>query len=100
MCIRDSIKYAGVAPFKYKSSQYEAQHTAITKKGSRYLRKTLYQVILVVVRYNPVFNEYYHLKLSQGKGHRCAQGHCVRKLLRIIYHLVITNQRFDPALLR
>lgn len=94
------IKYAGVAPFKYKSSQYEAQHTAITKKGSRYLRKTLYQVILVVIRYNPVFNEYYHLKLSQGKGHRCAQGHCVRKLLRIIYHLVITNQRFDPALLR
>lgn len=94
------IKFAGVSPYKHKSSQYEAQHTAITKKGSRYLRKTLYQVILSVIRFNPVFNVYYHHKLSQGKGHRCAQGHCVRKLLRIIYHLVTTNQQFDPALLR
>ena len=94
------IKFAGVSPSKYKSSQYEAQHTAITKKGSRYLRKTLYQVILPVIRYNPVFNAFYRHKLSQGKGHRCAQGHCVRKLLRIIYHLVTTDQSFDPKLLR
>lgn len=94
------IKFAGVSPSKYKSSQFEAQHTAITKKGSRYLRKTLYQVILPVIRFNPVFNEYYKLKRSQGKSHRCAQGHCVRKLLRIIYHLEITNQKFDPALIR
>ena len=94
------IKFAGVAPMHYESSQYTAQHSAITKKGSKYLRKTLYQIILPVINHNPVFKEYYHLKLSQGKGHRCAQGHCVRKLLRIIYHLLKTNQQFDPQLLR
>ncbi|WP_270780893.1 transposase, partial [Holdemanella biformis] len=53
------IKFAGVAPYHYESSQYNA-----------------------------------------GKGHRCAQGHCIRKLLRIIYHLLETGQSFDPALLR
>ena len=90
----------GVAPLHYESSQFNAQHTAITKKGSKYLRKTLYQIILPVIKFNPVFNEYYQLKISQGKGHRCAQGHCVRKLLRIIYHLLKTNQQFDPQLLR
>ena len=58
MCIRDS----------YESSQYNAQHTAITKKGSKYLRKTLYQIILPVIKYNPVFKKYYLLKISQGKG--------------------------------
>ena len=94
------IKFAGVAPYHYESSQYNAKHTTITKKGSKYLRKTLYQIILPVIRYNPVFQQYYQLKLSQGKGHRCAQGHCVRKLLRIIYHLLTTNQQFDPKLLR
>lgn len=94
------IKFAGVSPSKYKSSQFEAQHMAITKKGSCYLRKTLYQVILPVIQFNPVFYNYYHLKLSQGKGHRCAQGHCVRKLLRVIFHLVTTNNFFDPSLLR
>lgn len=94
------IKFAGVAPYHYESSQYNAQHTAITKKGSKYLRKTLYQIILSVINNNTVFKQYYQLKLSQGKGHRCAQGHCVRKLLRIIYHLLSTNQQFDPQLLK
>lgn len=94
------IKFAGVAPFHYESSQFCAQHTAITKKGSKYLRKTLYQIIQAVINNNPVFKQYYELKISQGKGHRCAQGHCVRKLLRIIFHLLKTNQAFDPCLLR
>ncbi len=94
------IKFAGVAPLTYESSQFTAQHTAITKKGCKYLRKTLYQIITPVIQYNPVFKEFYQLKISQGKGHRCAQGHCVRKLLRVIYHLLSTNTTFDPALLR
>lgn len=94
------IKMAGVAPYTHESSQYEAKHTAITKKGSKYIRKTLYQIITPVINNNDVFRKYYDLKLSQGKTHLCAQGHCVRKLLRIIYHLLTTNQTFDPALLR
>ena len=94
------IKFAGVAPLTYESSQFTAQHTAITKKGCKYLRKTLYQIITPVINHNQVFKDFYNLKLSQGKGHRCAQGHCVRKLMRIIFHLLTTNTTFDPALLR
>ena len=93
------IKFAGVAPYHYQSSQFTAQHTAITKKGSRYLRKTLYQIILPVIFHNKVFYTYYNKKLAEGKGHRCAQGHCIRKLLRIIYHLLTTGQQFSPELL-
>ena len=93
------IKFAGVAPYHYESSQYTAQHTAITKKGSKYLRKTLYQIILPVINNNEVFRRYYNKKLSEGKGHRCAQGHCIRKLLRVIYHLLSTGQQFNPELL-
>lgn len=93
------IKFAGVAPYHYESSQFTAPHTAITKKGSRYLRKTLYQIILPVINHNKVFTAYYNKKLAEGKGHRCAQGHCVRKLLRIIYHLLSTGQTFVPNLL-
>ena len=52
------IKFAGVAPYHYESSQFTAQHTAITKKGSRYLRKTLYQIIMPVIIHNPVFFAY------------------------------------------
>lgn len=94
------IKAAGVAPYHYESSQFEAKHSAIAKSGSKYLRKTLYQIILPVIKYNPVFKKYYDLKKSQGKSHRCAQGHCIRKLLRIIYHLETTGHQFNPELLR
>lgn len=94
------IKFAGVAPSHYESSQYTAQHSSITKKGSKFLRKSLYQIILPVINNNHAFKDYYNLKRSQGKSHRCAQGHCVRKLLRVIYHLLKTNQQFDTSLLR
>ena len=93
------IKFAGVAPYHYESSQFTAQHTAITKKGSRYLRKTLYQIIVPVIFHNEVFHAYYNKKLTEGKGHRCAQGHCIRKLLRVIYHLLTTGQQFSPEFL-
>ncbi|MBR3934781.1 MAG: IS110 family transposase [Clostridia bacterium] len=93
------IKFAGVAPYHYQSSQFMAQHTAITKKGSRYLRKTLYQIIVPVIFHNEVFHAYYNKKLAEGKGHRCAHGHCIRKLLRVIYHLLTTGQQFSPELL-
>ena len=93
------IKFAGVAPYHYESSQFTAQHTAITKKGSKYLRKTLYQIILPVISNNKVFYAYYTKKLNEGKGRICAQGHCIRKLLRVFYHLLSTEQPFNPELL-
>lgn len=97
------IKFAGMAPYEHQSSQYKAEHTAISKKGSKYLRKTLYQIILPVIKYNEVFKKYYHLKLSQGKSHRCAQGHCIRKLIRVIYCLCTSPEnkaKFKPELLK
>ena len=94
------ISYTGVCPYTNESGTYKALQTKITKKGSKYLRRTLYQVILPVIRFNPVFTKYYHLKRRQGKGHLCALGHCIRKLLRIIYHLEINNLKFDPSLIK
>lgn len=97
------IKFAGVAPYEHQSSQYKAEHTSITKKRSKYLRKTLYQIITPVIKHNQVFKNYYLLKLSQGKSHRCAQGHCVRKLLRVIYRICTStgdSAIFNASLLK
>lgn len=91
------IRFAGVDPYDYQSGLYKANTTSINKLGSRYLRKTLYQIIIPVIRFNPVFQQYYTRKIQQGKSHRCACGHCVRKLLRIIYHLLFSNVIFDNS---
>ena len=87
--------FAGVDPGTYQSGEYSAPQTALSKRGSRYLRKNLYQCILTVCKYNLTFNKYYKLKRSQGKFHRCAQGHSVRKLIRVIYKLLSENIPFD-----
>ncbi|MFR3946467.1 MAG: transposase [Ruminococcus sp.] len=51
------IKFAGVAPYHYESSQFTAQHTAITKKvpdilGKRYIR--LFFRLLITIRSLPL----------------------------------------------
>ena len=93
------ISYAGMEPLVPQSGKYDAAHMPISKHGSRYLRKALYQAVFTVCKYNPVFQDYYTKKRNQGKSHRCAQGHCVRKLLRVIYKLLSTNVSFDSELI-
>jgi hypothetical protein len=94
------IKFAGVNPCVYESGTYSMTHTRLEKKGSKYLRKTLYQIIDSVIRFNPIFQAFYQKKISQGKSYRCAQGHCIRKLLRIIYKILSTGEGFDSAKLK
>lgn len=94
------IRYAGVNPIVYQSGNFNATMTRLSKKGSKYLRKTLYQIITPVIENNPVFKSYYNKKIDEGKSHRCAQGHCVRKLLRVIFHIIKTGESFNPELIR
>jgi transposase len=92
------ISFAGMAPGVYQSGNYDAAHLPISKHGSRYLRKALYEAIFTVCNYSPTFKKYFNGKQSQGKQYRCAQGHAVRKLLRVIYKLLSTGTQYDPAL--
>lgn len=94
------ISYAGMEPLVHQSGKYDAAHMPISKHGSRYLRKALYQAVFTVCKYCPTFNAYYTKKRNQGKIYRCAQGHCVRKLLRVIYKLLANNTAFDENLVK
>ncbi len=93
------ISYAGMEPLVHQSGIYDAAHLPISKHGSRYLRKAMYQAVFTVCKYIPTFQDYYTKKRNQGKSHRCAQGHCVRKLLRVIYKLLSTNTDFSLDLI-
>lgn len=54
-------------------------------------------VIPYVMTYNSTFYEYYHKTKSEGKHHRVALTHLVKKLIKIIYHLEINNITFDSS---
>lgn len=91
--------YAGLDPAVYQSGNYNAPTTAISKRGSPSLRKALYQVALPLCTASTVFNIYYKRKRNEGKSHRCAQSHVIRKLIRVIYKLLTENIPFDESVL-
>lgn len=91
--------FAGLDPAIYQSGQMDNTGHMV-KRGSSYLRYALIQAAKLISMYSPHFKAYLRLKISQGKHYNVAVTHVAKKLTRIIYHLLKTNQTFDEAKLR
>ena len=93
------LSFAGMEPSVSQSgTQYFSGH--MVKRGSPHLRYVLMNVAVTVVKYNKVFSDYYYKKRNEGKYHRVALSHVVKKLLRVIYHLETTNTNFDSNIIK
>lgn len=87
------LSFAGLEPSVNQSgTSIKLGH--MVKRGSGYLRQTLMNLAISFMIYNPVIYEYYLKKKNEGKPHRVALSHVVKKLLRIIFHLVKNNADF------
>ena len=91
------LAFAGHDPTVRQSGKFKANRTRMSKRGSRILRFALVYSAHNVVKNNSTFKEYYESKISQGRGHYAALGHCAGKLVRIIFKLLTDNVAFDPA---
>ena len=93
------LSFAGLEPGIYQSGTI-LTNGKMVKRGSGYLRYSLMNIANVVIRYNPIFYDFYLKKRSEGKTHRVALSHVCKKLLRVIYKLETKNIQFDPSLLK
>lgn len=93
------LSFAGLEPGIYQSGTI-LTYGKMVKRGSGYLRYSLMNIANVVIRYNPIFYDFYLKKRSEGKTHRVALSHVCKKLLRVIYKLETQNIQFDPSLLK
>ena len=91
--------FAGLDPSIYQSGQMDNSGRMV-KRGSHYLRYALMMAAESICRYSPHFKAYLALKRSQGKHYYVAVSHAAKKLIRVIYHLLKTNQTFDETKLR
>ena len=91
--------FAGLEPPIFQSGQMENKGRMV-KRGSTYLRYALIQATKLICVYSPYFKEYLKLKISQGKHYNVAVSHATKKLIRMIFYLLKTNQTFDEAKLR
>lgn len=78
--------FAGLESGYYHSGISEHRGHMV-KRGSSHLRYTLMNLCIPLIQYNYVFAAYYDKKRSEGKPHRVACSHLVKKLIRIIFNL-------------
>lgn len=80
--------FAGVDPGKHESGDYSQKSVPTTKKGSPYLRKTLFQIMDGLIKRSPVDDPVYAFmakKRAEGKPYYVYMTAGANKFLRIYY---------------
>ena len=93
------LAFAGLEPSVIQSGTLE-YNGKMVKHGSGHLRYAIMNIAMTILRYSPIFYDYYLKKRSEGKCHRVALSHVCKKLIRVIYTLEKNNINFDPSLLK
>ncbi|GAB2533404.1 IS110 family RNA-guided transposase [Gracilibacillus alcaliphilus] len=89
------VAYAGIDASVSQSGQFDATHNVMSKRGSPYLRKSLFQAAIVASRSDPVLKAFYEKKRSEGKHHLTAIGAVSRKLCYIIHAILTKNEPYE-----
>lgn len=93
------LAFAGLEPSIIESGTLESNGKMV-KHGSGHLRYVLMNCSLTLLKFNPVFYDFYLKKRSEGKCHRVALSHVCKKFVRLIYCLETKHIDFDPSLLK
>lgn len=90
--------YAGIDASVSQSGEYQSTNNRMSKRGSPYLRKALFQAALSAAFYDPVFSAFYQKKRSEGKHHLTAVGAVSRKLCNTIFAVLKYNTPYIPQI--
>jgi len=91
-------KFAGIAWTEHQSGNFTASQTRLIHSGNRFLRYYLMEGANSVRVHDPVFAEYYAKKKAEPKqfAHKRALALTARKLVRLVFFLLKTNQLYQP----
>lgn len=79
------VAYAGLDPKVRQSGITLKRNTRITKRGSPYLRRSLYIAASIAQRHDQELRDYFTKKMSEGKAYKEATVAVARKLLNRVY---------------
>ena len=89
------VGYFGPYPVEDQSGEHRGRKV-MSRKGNDLVRQVLFMNCLSGIKTNPILKELYKRKIAEGKSRMVAIGHCMRKLLHIIYAVLTKNEPFDP----
>lgn len=91
------VAYAGIDPRVFQSGQFTASEAHISKRGSPYLRRALWQAAVAATRVDPVLKALHKRKMAEGKPYQVAIGAVANKLIHIIYPVLRDNKPYYVA---
>lgn len=89
------VAYAGLDASISQSGEFESTSNHMTKRGSPYLRRALFQSALRAEFCDPVFSNYYQKKIAEGKHHLVATNAVARKLCHTIFAVLTKNEPYQ-----
>ena len=91
------LAFAGLDPSMYQSGKFFSTHSVMVKRGSKYLRFALMTAARMVCLNDSTFNAFKDRKMTEGKHYMVAMGHVAKKLVRVIYYLLKTNNVYQAS---
>ena len=95
---RKLVGYTGLCP-RVRQSGESDRRGPLSKQGPRYLRWAMLEATMHALRH-PAYRVRYQRnkqRLGKQRGAKVAQVDLARKLTEAIWHMLTTNQPFDPA---
>lgn len=91
-------KFAGITWTRYQSGDYEASNTRLILSGNKYLKYYFLEAADKVRMHDAEFKRYYLSKFKEvpKHQHKRALALTARKLVRLVYSLLYTNQIYIP----
>ena len=93
------LAYAGVHPAERSSGRKGADPETswhMSKAGNAHLRAAAYHVAIVGVQHDPVIRAHYERKRAAGKSKMNALGHCMSKVLSLVWGVWRNGTDWDP----
>ncbi len=91
-CAKSLVAMAGIDPPPNQSGQVDPKSRSISKRGSPLLRKTLFQIMQVILKKQPINEPVYQFldrKRAEGKPYRVYMVAAANKFLKIYYARVM-----------
>jgi len=90
------VAYAGIDPSVKQSGNFLGSQNRMSKRGSPYLRRSLWLAASVAYRFDPVLAAFYQKKRDEGKPHMTAIGAVARKLTYIVFAVLRDKKPYVP----
>lgn len=92
------LAFAGLDASVHQSGDFTGTKNKLSKRGSPYLRRAIWQAAFIAAFHDPALSIYYQKLKQRGKSHGTAVGAVSRKMVNIIFAVWTQNKPYEVHL--